>query len=286
MRAAGKTTIDTARMLKPHGAAPLEYWFFKVNHQSVALLVDWICRRRRGEGLLRVTIHSPVAREVLSRPHPAILKYGAPELTMLETSWRVGGVRWHLTIQPSPDRIRPQVFPAEQLKLFDMSLESAPSVVFDGWIEHRGERFSVASASGMISHYWGRGLPPTWWWVSANQFDTPHVTVECTVLRSRVLGTSLLTSLGYLYYRNGNRTRLIVSPPGRLKAIGSPDSFQIQGSSILGPPISLKAAGREYASLGEGIVSTLTGDLEVWEGPTLIARARSAAGLERRAGPG
>lgn len=270
-------------MLRPHPSAPLEYWFFKVNHERTALLVDWICRRTSDIGVIRISIHSPEGGEVLCSPHPAILRHGAPELAMEETSWQRGSVRWHLTIEATPDRIRPQIFPAEQLELFDMSLESAPSVTFDGWIEHHGERFPVAHASGMLSHYWGRRLPQEWWWLSANQFADADVSIECTVLRSRVWGTSVLAPIGYLYYRNGSRSRLIISPPSRLKAAGLPDSFEVRAAPFGGAGITLKAKGRDYHSLGEGIINTLTGDLEVWEGGELVAQSWGTAGLERRA---
>ena len=273
-------------MLEPHPSAPLEYWFFKFNHEGKALLVDWICRRKAETGILRISIHSPLRREVVFSPHPAILKHGAPELAMQESSWPRGDVRWHLSLQASPDRIRPQIFPAEQLQLFDMSLESAPTVTFNGWIEHHGERYPVVNAHGMLSHYWGRNLPREWWWLSANQFDGADVSVECTVLRSRVWGTAFHVPLGYLYYRNGSQSRLLISPPARIKVAGSPDAFAVRADPVRGAPISLKATGRGYASLGDGIINTLTGDLEVWEGRKIVAHARGTAALEHRPNPG
>ena len=36
-------------MLDSHPSAALEYWFFKVNAGPVALIVDWIERRRLKE---------------------------------------------------------------------------------------------------------------------------------------------------------------------------------------------------------------------------------------------
>lgn len=49
-----------------------------------------------------------------------------------------------------------------------------------------------------------------------------------------------------------------------------------------GPAFILKAMGRDYTSLGEGIVNTLIGDLELWEAGTLVGRAEGTATLERR----
>jgi hypothetical protein len=263
----------------------LEYWFFKVNHHDVALLVDWICRRRVNVGLLRTSIHSPLGHEVFFSPHPAILRHGAVELAMQETSWPRGDARWRLSIRASAERIRPQIFPAEQLKVFDMSLESAPSAVFNGWIEHRGRRFPIAGAAGMLSHYWGRNLPEEWWWISANQFDNADISIECTILRSHVWGTSFQVPLGYLFYRNGSRRRFLVSPPSRLAVVGSPESFEVRAIPLGGARIVMKATGRDFGSFGERIVNTLTGDLEVWEGGRLVAKARGTAALERREMP-
>jgi len=273
-----------AVVLRPHPSAPLEYWFFKVNHQRIALLVDWICRRKQATGVIRISIHSPTGREVLFSPHPAILRHGAPELAMEETAWPRGNVRWHLSLQPAPDRVRPQIFPAEQLRLFDMSLESAPTVTFNGWIAHRGEKYPIIDALGMVSHYWGRGLPIDWWWISANQFNVGAISVECTILRTRIWGTPVHVPLGYLYYRNGSRSRCLISPPARLTVVGTPDAFEITAVSLRGPQVSLRAKARDYASLGDNIINTLTGDLELWEGGELVAQARGTAALERGAG--
>ena len=205
---------------------------------------------------------------------------------MVETSWPRGNVRWHLSLQPASDRIRPQIFPAEQLGLFDMSLESAPTVTFNGWISHRGEQYPVMDALGTVSHYWGRGLPVDWWWISANQFNIGGISVECTVLRSRVWGSPVHVPLGYLYYRNGSHSRLLISPPASLAVTGTPDAFEVRAVSLRGRQIGLKAKARDYASLGDSIINTLTGDLELWEGGRLVAQARGTAALERKAESG
>lgn len=61
-------------MLSLHPSAALEYWFFKVNDGSVALLVEWIALRTSGANILRASTHSPVQRVVLfdSLPSPMI----------------------------------------------------------------------------------------------------------------------------------------------------------------------------------------------------------------------
>jgi hypothetical protein len=201
---------------------------------------------------------------------------------MQETSWPRGDIRWHLYLEPSSDRIRPQLFFAEQLQVFDMSLESAPRVTFNGWIEHRGQRFPILDSDGMLSHYWGRRLPREWWWISANRFEDPEVSVECTLLRSRVWGSSASVPVGYLYCRSQSRRRLLISPPARIRAVGSPEAFRVTADSIGGARITLAATGREYASFGQGIINTLVGDLVLSEGGTILSAAHGTAGLERR----
>jgi hypothetical protein len=67
-----------------------------------------------------------------------------------------------------------------------------------------------------------------------------------------------------------------------MRVEGSPEKFQIVMNRKGKAPIKLVATGRDYADFGESILNTLTGDLEVWEGGRLLARARGTASLERR----
>lgn len=270
-------------MLNPHPASQLEYWFFKFNHQGVTLLVDWIARRRTGAGEVRISIHSPTAKEVIFIDHASILETGPPELSMQATSWYEGDVRWELTLETSVERIRPQIFPAEQMKVFDLSVVSAPRVSFNGWIEHRGNRYSIDQALGMVSHYWGRRLPKEWWWISANQFSDADVSVECSLIRSRIWGSPICVPIGYFYYRRGSRSNLFISPPARITVASSQDTFQVVVRSLLGRKIILEASGREYADIGESIINTLNGDLQITEEGKTAAHAEATAGLERRA---
>lgn len=268
-------------MLSPHPFANLEYWFFKFNDQDVALLVDWICRRRLGTGEVRISIHSPYGREVLFVSHNETLVNGPREFTLGSTTWSSGKVQWDLTQRLSEGFIRPQIFPAEQLRIFDLSVVSAPTVLFNGWIQHHSDRYAVTEAKGMISHYWGRQLPQEWWWISANNFDS-DISLECSLLLSHVWGSSILFPIGYLYIRHETSTRLIIAPPGRISVKGSPDSFVLSAKPMFGPKIVLEAVGRDYNSLREGIINTLIGDLKVWEDDKLLGYAQGTAGLERR----
>lgn len=270
-------------MLTSRPSAKLEYWFFKLNAPKVALLVDWIVRRAAGTRDLRISIHSPAGREVLFAPDPPDVSNGPPDLASRHTRWADGPVRWDLALTPASPVIRPQIFPLEQLGVFDMSLVSLPDITFEGRIEHRGQQFEIRADKGMASHYWGRGLPREWWWISANQFPEADIAVECTFLRSHLWGSSFGVSLGYFFFRNGPVARQVISPPARLAVTGSPDYFEVTVSDPSGFRARLKCAGREYGDLGDGIVNTLVGDLDLWEGEKLLARARGTAALERRA---
>ena len=75
---------------------------------------------------------------------------------------------------------------------------------------------------------------------------------------------------------------MLIAPPTRISVSGVPESFELKAKSFFGPQIILKAKGGEYGSFGEGIINTLTGDLEVWEDNELLGQALGAAGLEHR----
>ena len=270
-------------MLAPHAFAALEFWFFKVNTGTVALIVDWIARRRAGEFWLRAGIHTPDRHETLFDKKPAPV---SPELVGIsgrQTSGQVGDVRWELDIDIGETWIAPDIFPARLTRMADLALFSAPHATFTGNIWHGSQRTEVNRSPGMVSHYWGRQLAPEWWWVSASQFDQPDVAVECSVLRTGVWGIPLRMPLAYLYLSTADRQSLIIAPPARAKVTGSPEQFEVAFQPIGGAAITLRATGREYTDFGEGIVNTLVGDLDIRQGGRLIARATGTAGLERRA---
>lgn len=269
-------------MLSPHPSTALEYWFFKVNTGPIALLVDWIARRRANEHWLRVSIHSPYKREVLFEKQIDFMPEGN-FLNTQRTVGQLGDVAWELDIDPGHDWIKPDIFPAGILRMTDLSLVSAPLATFTGWIRCGGQQVTLQSASGMISHYWGRQLAPEWWWVSANQFDKAGVAVECTILRSSLWGTSMKIPLAYLYLRQQDKKELVMAPLGLASVKGSPENFEIEIQRIGKESVTLTGAGRSYGDFGDGIVNTLVGDLEIRAGKRLIARAQGTASLERRA---
>ena len=268
-------------MFNPHPSSALEYWFFKVNAGPIALIVDWIERRKLKEHVLRVSIHSPFKREVVFEHLDSFM----PDdnfLTTKRTVGQAGDVSWDLDIDLGSEQIKPDIFPAGLLKMPDTLYESAPLAKFTGWIRHGTEKITLDQVYGTVPQYWGRQLLQEWWWLSAHQFNTEGIAVECAVFRTSLWGTSLQMPFAFLYlHRNGKRGFLL-APPNSTNVEGSPDQFKIEFSSIGREKIILVATGREYGDFGDRIINTLTGDLEIFEGNRVIARANGTAALERR----
>jgi len=268
-------------MLTPHPSSAIEYWFFKVNNGPIALIVDWIERRKLNEHVLRVSIHSPHKREVIFEKLDSFMP-SDNFLSQKKTVGHSGDVSWDLDIDLGSEMIKPDIFPAGLLKMPDTLYESAPLAKFTGWIRHGNEKVTLDQVWGAVTQYWGRQLIQEWWWLSAHQFDQENVAMECSVLRTSLWGTSLQMPLAFLYlYRNGKRDFLMV-PPNSVDVKGSPDHFIIEFSRIGRKKIKLIGTGREYGDFGERIINTLTGDLEIFEDDQLLARAKRTAGLERR----
>jgi hypothetical protein len=119
--------------------------------------------------------------------------------------------------------------------------------------------------------------------VSASQFDQPGIAVECFVARSAVWGVPVGLPFAYLYLHQNGKQQLVMAPFNRAQVKGSPESFEIQIRRPGAETITLIGSGRDYGDLGDGIINTLVGDLEIREGTKLIGRAQRSAGLERRA---
>ena len=271
-------------LLSSHPAAALEYWFFKVNAGSVALLVDWIARRPQNENVVRVSIHSPQDRLVAFDKLPLPMMPEQNFLSTQHTLGHVGNISWDLDIECSSARVEPDIFPAKLLRMSDLVLVSAPVARFSGSIRQGSLQADLHHAAGMISHYWGRQLAHEWWWLSANQFDQADTVVECAVFQSSLWGSRIRLPMAYLYLQHGDTRRLIISPPAAAKVTGTPESFEIQFRSFNAKTITIKAHGRDYGDLGDRIINTLVGDLDIWEGDQRIAQASGTAALERRAG--
>src|SRR5688572_29641396 len=119
-------------MLSPKPSTALEYWFFKVNAAPVALLVDWIARRKHPENVLRVSIHSPHQRAVMFDKLPTPMIDGRNFMTTQRTAGQLGDIAWALDIECEAERIEPDIFPAKLLQMTDLALVSAPLARFTG----------------------------------------------------------------------------------------------------------------------------------------------------------
>jgi hypothetical protein len=268
-------------MFTTHPTAALEYWFFKVNAGPIALIVDWIERRKLKEHVIRASIHSPYKREVIFEKLAAFMP-GDNFMTTHRTVGHAGEISWELDIAPNGDWFKPDIFPAGLLKMTDLLSFGAPFVTFTGWIRHGAQQTILDRVPGSITQYWGRQLAAEWWWVSAHQFDQAEIAVEGTILRSRVWSTSIQTPLAFLYLKQKDKKEFIIAPANLARVQGTPEEFQVEIRRIGRERISLICKGREYGDFGDQIVNTLTGDMELCEGNRVIARAIGTAGLERR----
>lgn len=268
-------------LLSPHLSAALEYWFFKVNCGRVALIVDWIERRRSQEHLMRVSIHAPDRREVIWE------KLAAPMpkdnfMNTQRTAGHAGEVAWELAIDTGEDWIKPDIFPIARLRMADSTIISAPLAKFTGWIRVGSQQTALHNVPGLVSQYWGRQLSLEWWWISASQFDQEGVAVESMTFRSHIWGSPAQFGAGYLYLKRPRKREFVMAPFKMARVNGTPEQFQLEISRLGKEKITLIGTGREYGDFGDRILNTLTGDLEIREGNRLIAQAHGTAGLERR----
>lgn len=269
-------------LLGTHSSAAIEYYFFKVNHGPIALIVDWIERRQLKEHALRVSIHSPYKREVIFEQLDSFMP-GDSFLSATKTVGHCGDVSWDLDIDLGSERLKPDIFPAGLLRMPDTLYESAPLAKFTGWIRHGSRRITLDGIRGSVTQYWGRQLIQEWWWLSAHQFDVENVAVECCVLRTSLWGTTVQMPLAFLYFYQHGRGTFLIAPPNSVKVEGTPDQFAIEFIEIGRKKFRLVGTGRDYGDFGERILNTLTGDLEIFIDDQRIACAKGTAGLERRA---
>ncbi|WP_243076665.1 hypothetical protein [Microbacterium sp. SS28] len=229
-----------------------------------------------------MSVHSPHRREVVFKD----LDTWMPQDNFMTTERSVGhagDVAWDLTITPKREPIAPDIFPVGLLRIPDLASFGSPFATFSGWIQHGPERTTLTEVLGSITQYWGRSLAAEWWWISAHQFDRPDVALEGVALRSRAWGTAIQLPLAYFSLYRAGKSEYIQAPPSRVEVEGTPDEFQVHVWRRGKEGLSFICVGREYGDFGDGIVNTLTGDLEIREGGRVIARSTATAGLERLA---
>src|SRR5437763_7047062 len=143
--------------------AALDYAFFKLNlpEYDVALLVDFIVRRRIGVAQVRVSVHAPLGGGVSLAEIPldrfVIGSMKTPsEGAHIGDNWlgavgsrgTVGTTVWDLAFQPASPVLSPQIKLIEPLHAFDLSLQSVPDVRFSGRLRIAGQRYEVSEARG------------------------------------------------------------------------------------------------------------------------------------------
>jgi hypothetical protein len=154
--------------------APLEYWFFKFNSGPLALLVDFIVRRRQHQAEVRLSLWVRGTGRVEHayssswRTDPTTVAIAGCELGAGASHGAIADVEWELGYGAGSARIDPAPLALKLLRPLDMQLLSRPQARFQGSVRLGQERFAISDASGMLCHYWGVRLPARWCWVSAS----------------------------------------------------------------------------------------------------------------------
>jgi hypothetical protein len=189
-------------------------------------------------------------------------------------------VAWNLALDPGPTFLDPRNALLRLLRPLDMQLVSWPRASISGTITIAGRRHAVAPAGALVSHYWGRRLPPTWHWVSANRFEGDSAALEAMVLRTHLWGGPQVTA-GYFFLERAGRRQLVVAPHGGQVTFESEgDTHTLTARPFRAPAITvhLCAPPAAYNDLGEGIHQTLLATCTLHDGLT----ARATCGLEHR----
>jgi hypothetical protein len=277
--------------------AAFDYAFFKLNlpEHEVALLVDFIVRRRAGIAQVRVSTHAPTGAGMsfseIPLDHLVIGSMTLPDRgTHVGDNWlsatgsrgSVGDTAWNLTFQPIGSVLHPQIRLLEPLHPFDLSLQSVPDVRFSGRLRIGGQRYEVNEARGMVSSYFGRALPERWFWVSCNTFDREDVTLECVISRMALFGGPMHLKTGYFAIRTAERCETILAPlNGSIRLEGTREAFTITARLYSSKEVyTLDCSARtcDYHDLGDRIWNTLLGSCTL----TGIASASRTVGLEER----
>jgi hypothetical protein len=193
--------------LTPRGA-PLEYWFFRTEVDDLRLLVDLIVRRDAGtvETRAACTIGDTptVSHDVQSMTQPRAegIANATASIDPSRTVGDSGGVSWDLDLDLGRHRIQPVSAAFASSRSLDMLLLSRPAATFTGTVTSAGRSWTLRQAPGMVAHYWGRALAPSWCWVSVVG-GPGEPRVEATVLRTRLWATRATIKGGYVWTWSG-----------------------------------------------------------------------------------
>ncbi len=141
----------------------------------------------------------------------------------------MGDVGWDLRLESDGTRLDPVPASAKLLHPFDLELVVAPRVRFSGDVHVGGERFTLDSDIGTLTHYWGRRLPDSWVWVSAHGLGDGDGVLEAAVLRTRLWGSRRLSVVGgYVLMQGEGSTRQVIAPAyGLIGGHGDASRFEV-----------------------------------------------------------
>ncbi len=277
--------------------AALDYAFFKLTlpEHDVALLVDFIVRRRIRIAQVRVSVHAPLGGGVSWTEIPldrfVIGSMMSPDqgahigdnwLSSVGSRGTVGTTAWDLTFQPASSVLSPQIRLLEPLHAFDLSLQSVPHVRFRGNLHIAGQRYEVSEPPGMVSSYFGRALPEYWFWISCNTFDRQDLALECVVSRMALFGGPFRLKTGYFSVYTAESCETILSPiNGSIRLEDTREALTITAHSHSGKTayrLQCSASKNDYHDLDDRIQTTLLGSCKLLG----FASANRTAGLEER----
>lgn len=271
--------------LAARGSA-LEYWFFRTSTEDMSLLVDLIVRSAERRAETRVVIRVGDRTEVV-RSHSDTwtadttgIRAGDNVLGPGASTGEVGEISWVLDLELGPDRILPLPPALAWLRPFDMQLLSRPTASFTGSVTVGDRTWSLLESPGMVSHYWGRALPPRWTWVSVvGAIGEPRI--EATVLETRLWGSPFTVRAGYFWRsgdRPGKRATLAVTPLNAwLGAVRGDAEVRLRARRPLGLDVEVGCSAPEaaFVDLGDGIRQSLSATM-------VISDQRVPAALEFR----
>jgi hypothetical protein len=272
--------------------APLEYWFFKFHvGERLGFLVDFILRRRTGSAEVRISYWLDGAGQVVRPTVPLASSQADGQRVSIAGCTLVRGasrgssdsLSWDLVLEAGPTSVDPRNALLRWLRPLDMELCSWPRARVSGNVRVGDQLIQVPDSPALITHYWGRRLPRSWCWLSANQFaGEPDCALEAMVLRSGLWGLpGQVLRVGYFFLERGGRRQLIVSPlDGAIQLEARPDGLALTARPFRGPPVRLSASAtpEQYNDLGENIRQTLLASFRLDEGPP----SQSLGGLEWR----
>lgn len=274
--------------------ARLDYAFFKFNlpERGMALLVDVIIRRPRRQVQIRASLYTPDGGMIHHADYPlSSLRHDRQGITIAD-AWlgpggscgAVGPIAWDLVFQSTGTLLDPHII--GRVQPFDLRFRSSPDTLMSGSVSIARRGYSFSHEPGMVGTYYGRRLPEQWYWVSANAFEQPGISLECMLLDSSVFGLPFWhTRVGYFHLRTPTQTYLLMHPlTGRVRLTGERKDLLITVRPRQGEMLTIRCTAPEtrYHHLGDRVYATLVGTCTI-EG---LATADSTAGIEERESSG